>query len=136
MAQEHQKWLWQSCEHFVPKRMTHICEAVCGERLAAGFECDYGAIRLVADPRNVLVAKPGERGRYVPAILNSDRLVYWSNATWRANYTNVLWRFGSDASIHMPNGLYLTATTEGISLLSQRSHHADIRQQGTHQCSH
>ena len=112
-SQEHQKWLWQPCEHFVPKHAASICEALCKEQAAKGQKCDYGAIRLVADPRNVMVASAGEKGRMKVAIMSSDVLALQHQVWWQASYKELLWRFGSDGSIHMPNGLYLTATQEG-----------------------
>ena len=115
-SKEHQNWRWQPCEHFVPKAyVLSVCDAVCKELRDAGKHCDYGAIRLVAEPRNVMVAVASDEadGQMKVAISNSETLAIASKQWWQENHKDVLWRFGSDGSIHMPNGLYLTATHEG-----------------------
>ena len=53
-----------------------------------------------------------------PGIANYDQVAAESTATeddkevavWGQFWQHMLWRFGRDASIHQPSGLYLTAS--------------------------
>ena len=76
-SEEHQKWIWQPCERFLPRATRQLCAHVCKARLAAGQECDYGGIRLKASPRNVLRAEVRNEGGdtyRAPGIVDFEQL--------------------------------------------------------------
>jgi len=112
-SEEHQKWLWQPCELFVPNASAHVCTRICKERMAAGKWCDFGAIRLTSDPRNVVTSAAGHFGIGGLGIADSDTFVNWDEKKWGDMFQRFMWRFGTDGTITTPGGLYLTATQQG-----------------------
>ena len=74
--------------------------------MEAGEECDYGGIRLTANPRNVLVAelKEEEGTQYrAPAIVDYETLPTGATGTdlWKDVWQQALWRLGSDGTISL-----------------------------------
>ena len=127
--------MWQPCERFLPASVAHHCKRLCQARLEAGQECDYGGIRLTANPRNVLWSQLKEEDNHyyrVPGITDYDELPYQAiqargihfDQYWEKYWVHALWRIGAGGTISLCASMVRTQCTPQFSATPSDAHAA------------